>query len=91
LLVALSGALVAGPGLLKMNLARLRLAIPVGVIASTCAMEVTNESISKIITNHMALPISYFVGTQIPFQDSNWQSCQDGRELCNSLFGVTKL
>ncbi|MBU0698090.1 MAG: sulfite exporter TauE/SafE family protein [Pseudomonadota bacterium] len=38
LLVALSGALAAGPGLLKMNLASLRLAIPVGLIASTCAI-----------------------------------------------------
>ena len=38
LLVALSGALAAGPGLLKANLASLRLAIPVGVIASTCAI-----------------------------------------------------
>jgi len=38
LLVALSGALAAGPGLLKMNLASLRLAIPVALIASTCAI-----------------------------------------------------
>jgi len=32
LLVALSGALAAGPGLLKMNLASLRLAIPVALL-----------------------------------------------------------
>jgi uncharacterized membrane protein YfcA len=38
LLVALSGALAAGPGLLKMNLASLRLAMPVALIASTCAI-----------------------------------------------------
>lgn len=38
LLVALSGALAAGPGLLKSNLASLRLAIPVALIASTCAI-----------------------------------------------------
>ncbi len=38
LLVALSGALAAGPGFLKMNLASLRLAIPVALIASTCAI-----------------------------------------------------
>ena len=38
LLVALSGALAAGPGLLKSNLANLRLAIPVALIASTCAV-----------------------------------------------------
>ncbi len=38
LLVALSGALAAGPGLLKINLASLRLAIPVALIASTFAI-----------------------------------------------------
>ncbi|MFH1921555.1 MAG: sulfite exporter TauE/SafE family protein [Planctomycetota bacterium] len=38
LLVALSGALAAGPGLLKANLASLRLAVPVALIASTCAI-----------------------------------------------------
>ncbi|SHE59587.1 hypothetical protein SAMN02745218_00557 [Desulfofundulus australicus DSM 11792] len=35
LLVALAGALAAGPGLLKLNLANLRLALPVALIAST--------------------------------------------------------
>jgi hypothetical protein len=38
LLVALSGALAAGPGLLKANLASLRLAIPTALIASSCAI-----------------------------------------------------
>jgi uncharacterized membrane protein YfcA len=38
LLVALAGALAAGPGFLKMNLASLRLAIPVALIASSCAI-----------------------------------------------------
>jgi uncharacterized membrane protein YfcA len=38
LLVALSGALAAGPGLLKANLASLRLTVPVALIASTCAI-----------------------------------------------------
>lgn len=38
LLVALSGALAAGPGLLKMNLASLRLAMPVALIASSFAI-----------------------------------------------------
>jgi uncharacterized membrane protein YfcA len=36
--VALSGALAAGPGLLKANLASLRLAIPMALIASSCAI-----------------------------------------------------
>jgi len=38
LLVALSGALAAGPGLLRMNLASLRMAVPVALIASSCAI-----------------------------------------------------
>lgn len=38
LLVALAGALAAGPGLLRRNLASLRLALPVAVIASGCAI-----------------------------------------------------
>lgn len=38
LLVALSGALAAGPGLLKRNLASLRLALPVALIASSAAV-----------------------------------------------------
>jgi uncharacterized membrane protein YfcA len=38
LLVALSGSLAAGPGLLRANLASLRLAMPVALIASTCAI-----------------------------------------------------
>ena len=38
LLVALAGALAAGPGLLKSGMASLRLAIPVALIASACAI-----------------------------------------------------
>jgi uncharacterized membrane protein YfcA len=38
LFVALSGALAAGPGLLRANLADLRLAVPIALIASTCAI-----------------------------------------------------
>ncbi len=38
LLVALAGALAAGPGLLKRNLASLRLALPVALIASICSI-----------------------------------------------------
>ncbi|RMD58464.1 MAG: sulfite exporter TauE/SafE family protein [Nitrospirae bacterium] len=38
LIVALSGALSAGPGLLKRGLANLRLAMPMALIASTCSI-----------------------------------------------------
>lgn len=38
LIVALAGALAAGPGLLRKGMADLRLALPVALIASTCAI-----------------------------------------------------
>lgn len=38
LIVALAGALAAGPGLLRSGMANLRLAIPMALIASTCAI-----------------------------------------------------
>lgn len=38
LMVALAGALAAGPGLLRRDLASLRLALPVALIASSCAI-----------------------------------------------------
>lgn len=38
LMVALAGAVAAGPGLLRRNLASLRLAIPVALIASSCSI-----------------------------------------------------
>jgi len=38
LIVALAGALAAGPGLLRKGMADLRLAIPMALIASTCAI-----------------------------------------------------
>ncbi|MDY6905954.1 MAG: sulfite exporter TauE/SafE family protein [Thermodesulfobacteriota bacterium] len=38
LMVALAGALAAGPGLLRQNMASLRLAIPVALIASACSI-----------------------------------------------------
>ncbi len=38
LIVALAGALAAGPGLLRIGMANLRLAIPMALIASSCAI-----------------------------------------------------
>lgn len=38
LMVALAGALAAGPGLLRRNLANLRLALPVALVASVCSI-----------------------------------------------------
>lgn len=37
-MVALAGALAAGPGLLKRNMASLRLAVPIALIASACSI-----------------------------------------------------
>ncbi|MEJ2688847.1 MAG: sulfite exporter TauE/SafE family protein [Deltaproteobacteria bacterium] len=51
LLVALSGALAAGPGLLKANLASLRLALPVALIAS--AMAIIGAMVGLALPTHI--------------------------------------
>lgn len=51
LLVALSGALAAGPGLLKANLASLRLALPVALIAS--AMAIVGAMVGLALPTHI--------------------------------------
>ncbi len=51
LLVALAGALAAGPGLLKRNLASLRLALPVALIASSCA--IVGAFLGLALPNHI--------------------------------------
>ena len=51
LLVALSGALAAGPGLLKSNLASLRLAMPVALIAST--MDIVGAMVGLDLPTHI--------------------------------------
>lgn len=51
LLVALAGALAAGPGLLKRNLASLRLALPVALIASSCA--IAGAFLGLALPNHI--------------------------------------
>ena len=53
LLVALSGALAAGPGLLKSNQVSLRLVMPVALIASTMAIVVIMLSASKSELPHV--------------------------------------
>jgi len=60
LLVALTGALAAGPGLLKSSLASLRLAIPVALIASTCA--IAGAMIGLALPTHL---VQIFLGVVI--------------------------
>lgn len=62
LLVALSGALAAGPGLLKRNLASLRLAMPVALIASSAA--IVGAVIGLALPTHI---LQILLGTTIIF------------------------
>ena len=50
----------------------------------------TNESISKIITNIVALPVSYCVGAKIPLQNIDWESSRFGRALHSSIFPAVR-
>lgn len=43
------------------------------VVPTTSNLGVANESISKAITNNMALPISSCMGTQIQVSDTDWR------------------
>lgn len=60
LLVALAGALAAGPGLLKRNLASIRLALPVALIASAAA--IAGAMIGLALPTHV---IQTLLGTTI--------------------------
>lgn len=42
------------------------------VVATTNDQGVTNESVLKIITNHLALPVPYNLGAKKSFSDIDW-------------------
>jgi hypothetical protein len=47
---------------------------------------VTNEPFSKIITNHMTLPIPYCLDAKIQISNSDRQNCQSCRVLYSGIF-----
>lgn len=56
------------------------------VVPTTEDQGVTNEPISKAITNDMALPISYRLGSKVPIQDTEWCCGSRSEKLYKVLF-----
>ena len=50
----------------------------------------TNESISESITNIMALPVSYSMGTQVSVQSIKWENSRAGRTLYSVIFSAVR-
>lgn len=75
LLVALAGALTAGPGLLAKNLANLRLALPFALIASTCAIFGAMIGLAlptNIVQTALGICILFIVGIMIKAKKSEY-------------------
>jgi uncharacterized protein len=88
LMVALSGALAAGPGFLKMNLASLRLAIPVALIASTCAIigAVVGLALpTNVLQTALGVTILAIVGLMIAARKSEFPDVPQSDRLSATL------
>lgn len=88
LLVALAGALAAGPGFLKMNLASLRLAIPVAVIASSCAIVGAMIGLAlptNIIQTALGATILGIVGLMVAAKKSVYPEVAEADRLSSTL------
>ncbi|MBF0319114.1 MAG: sulfite exporter TauE/SafE family protein [Nitrospirae bacterium] len=88
LLVALAGALAAGPGLLKKGMANLRLALPVGLIASTCAIVGAMIGLAlptNIVQSAMGITILGIVGIIIKTKKSEYPEVPKADALSTAL------
>jgi len=88
LLVALSGSLAAGPGLLKKGLADLRLAIPVALIASTTAVMGAMVGLAlsdAVIQTAMGLAILAIVVIMFLAKKSEYPDVQQADKLSTIL------
>ncbi|HET8538525.1 MAG TPA: sulfite exporter TauE/SafE family protein [Anaeromyxobacter sp.] len=75
LLVALAGALAAGPGLLRKGMADLRLAIPVALIASACAIVGAMLGLAlptRVVQTALGLTILGIVGLMLVARKSEY-------------------
>jgi len=93
LLVALAGALAAGPGLLKSGLACLRLAIPVALIASACAIVGAMIGLalpSHIVNTALGATILGIVAIMLIAKKSEYPDVKKADPLSNALniYGV---
>jgi uncharacterized membrane protein YfcA len=88
LLVALAGALAAGPGLLKKGMADLRLAIPVAVIASACAIVGAMIGLAlpaKIIQTALGATILGIVAIMLMAKKSEYPEVKQADALSTAL------
>ncbi len=88
LLVALAGALAAGPGLLKKGLADLRLAIPVALIASACAIVGAMIGLAlptKVVQTALGATILGIVALMLVAKKSEYPEVQKADPLSTAL------
>ncbi|MBF0459238.1 MAG: sulfite exporter TauE/SafE family protein [Nitrospirae bacterium] len=88
LLVALAGALAAGPGLLKKGMANLRLALPVGLIASACAIVGAMIGLAlptNIVQTALGITILGIVGIIIKAKKSEYPDVKVADPLSTAL------
>ncbi|MBF0248331.1 MAG: sulfite exporter TauE/SafE family protein [Alphaproteobacteria bacterium] len=88
LLVALAGALAAGPGLLRSGMANLRLAVPLSLIASFSA--IIGAKIGLALPQHMVqvalgLTILGIVGIMLYFKKSEYPDVPEADALSSAL------
>ena len=55
------------------------------VVPTTEDQGATNEPISKAITNDMALPISYRLGSKVPIQETEWAVAAEVRNCIRAF------
>ena len=88
LLVALAGALAAGPGLLKKGMADLRLALPVGLIASVCAIVGAMLGLAlpaKVVNTALGATILGIVAIMIIAKKSEYPEVKQADALSTAL------
>lgn len=88
LIVALSGALAAGPGLLKKGMADLRLAIPVALIASSCAIVGAMIGLAlptRLVQTLLGATILFIVLIMLKARKSEFPEVSDPDRLSQSL------
>jgi uncharacterized membrane protein YfcA len=88
LLVALAGALAAGPGLLKKGMADLRLAVPVAVIASACAIVGAMLGLAlpaKVVNTALGATILGIVGIMLVAKKSEYPEVKQADALSTAL------
>ena len=88
LLVALSGALAAGPGLLKKGMADLRLSMPVALIASSCAIVGAMVGLAlptKIVQTSLGAAILGIVAIMLTAKKSTYPDVKQADALSTAL------